>query len=101
MRKDNSARLLLQCPNCKKEVNEYNWTLETAAKFSIGEDTCPALIQVLIEDLNGNGSFFDGFRLICPFCHYGVNYEDINKPEREQILEYAEAVGEKYCEHWY
>lgn len=101
MRKDNQAKLMIKCPNCNNEINEYNWTLKTAARFSIGEDTCPTFIMVLLEAVKGNPETFDGYRLICPKCYYGTNFEDLTLPDHDNILKYAEAVGEEYCKHWY
>lgn len=101
MRKDTTAQLMIKCPACKKSRNEYNWSMKTAARYSIGEETCPTLIQVLLASLRGEDEVFDGYRLICPKCNYGINYEELEKPAEEQILAYAQAVGEDYCEGWY
>jgi ssDNA-binding Zn-finger/Zn-ribbon topoisomerase 1 len=92
---------MIKCPACKKESNEYNWSMKTAAKFSIGAETCPTLIQVLLEWVKGNEETFDGFRLVCPRCNFGINFEDLPKPDGDAILRYAREVGQEYCEHWY
>lgn len=101
MRKDRSGQLIIRCPECRKGSNEYNWTLKTAAHFSIGEDTCPTVIQVLLAALAGEGDYFDGFRMICPRCNYGVDFTRIEMPAPEAVREYARAVGEDYCQGWY
>lgn len=101
MRQDLKAQLPIKCPACKKSRNEYNWSLKAAARYSIGADTCPTLIQVLLASLDGDEETFAGFRLICPKCNYGVNYEDLEKPAPDDILAYARAVGEEYCYFWY
>lgn len=101
MRLDPTAQLMIKCPSCKKTRNEYNWSVKTAARYSIGEDTCPTLIQVLLASLRGEDQLYAGYRLICPKCNYGVNYEDLEKPDTEKTLLYAQAVGKEYCDHWY
>jgi phage FluMu protein Com len=101
MRNDMNAQLKIKCPGCKKSRNEYNWSLKTAARYSIGADTCPTLIQVLLASLDGDEETFAGFRLVCPKCNYGINYEELEKPSAEEILAYARAVGEEYCYFWY
>ncbi|MEA1959898.1 MAG: hypothetical protein U9N81_01175 [Bacillota bacterium] len=101
MRKTQAAVLKIQCPACKKESNEYNWTLKTAAKFSIGEETCPTVIQVLLALVHGDEETYDGFRMVCPRCNYGVNFDEVSKPDSESILRYADEVGEEYCDYWY
>ena len=101
MRKDRTAQLMISCPSCKKSRNEYNWSVKTAARFSIGEETCPTLMQVLLASIRGEEALYDGYRLICPKCKYGINYEDLSKPDPEKILQYAEAVGQAYCDYWY
>ena len=100
MRTSKNTVLKIQCPVCKKQSNEYNWTLKTAAKFSIAAETCPTVIQVLLESVRGNEASFDGFRLVCPRCNYGVNLEDLPMPDADSILRYASEVGHAYCECW-
>jgi len=101
MRIDRSVQLMIKCPSCKKSRNEYNWSLKTAARYSIGEETCPTLIQVLLSSLDGDEETFAGFRLICPKCNYGINFEELEKPDAEQVRSYARAMGEEYCMFWY
>ena len=101
MREDMNSQLMIKCPACKKGRNEYNWSLKTAARYSIGADTCPTLIQVLLSSLEGDEETFAGYRLVCPKCNYGINYENLEKPDAEAIRAYAKAVGEEYCYFWY
>lgn len=101
IRRDRSAQLIIRCPECRKSSNEYNWTLKTAAHFSIGEDTCPAVIQVLLAALDGEGDLYDGFRMICPRCNYGIDFTRIELPDEESVRNYARSVGEDYCQSWY
>lgn len=101
MRKDLQAQLMIKCPCCKKNRNEYNWSLKTAARYSIGAETCPTLIQVLLASLRGEEDIYAGYRLVCPKCNYGINYEELERPDAQQIQWYAQAVGDEYCNHWY
>lgn len=100
LRKDPHAKLMLKCPYCKKASNEYNWSLQTAARFSIGTDTCPTLIMVLIATSKGNQDDFAGYRLVCPNCYHGVNFEELELPSQEEIQAYSDLVGEKYINTW-
>ncbi|SHG63139.1 hypothetical protein SAMN02745221_00649 [Thermosyntropha lipolytica DSM 11003] len=94
------AVLMIKCPYCGRESNEYNWSLATAARYSIREETCPVLIQVLLATINGEGEFFAGYRLVCPKCYYGVNFEELTLPAEKDIREYAAKAGEDYCQMW-
>lgn len=94
-------RLMIACPQCGRQNSEYRWTLKTAARFSIGADTCPSLIMVLLTELQGQGGEFYGYRLICPCCHQGVNREELTLPPTEAIWDYARGQGEAYCTAWY
>ncbi|MBO8158397.1 hypothetical protein [Thermosyntropha sp.] len=94
------TRLAIKCPYCKRESDEYNWSLATAARYSIGEDTCPVLIQVLLAYINGNGDMFDGYRLVCPKCYHGVDFTELSPPPKQEIEEYAAKAGEEYCNMW-
>lgn len=94
------ARLMIKCPYCNRESNEYNWSLATAGRYSIRDETCPVLIQVLLAHINGEGEFFAGYRLVCPKCYYGVDFEELVLPAEKDIREYAEKAGEDYCQMW-
>lgn len=92
--------LMIACPRCGKPSNEYNWTLKTAAYFSRGEETCPTFIQVMLDALNSPAPSFEGYRLLCPLCNQGSDFEEITLPPKDEILSYAEAMGDEYCEAW-
>lgn len=94
------AVLMIKCPYCGRESNEYNWTLATVARYSVGEETCPVLIQVLIANIEGNGDFFDGYRLVCPKCYHGIDFTELDLPDDKSIKEYADKAGEDYCQMW-
>lgn len=100
LRKNTKAKLMIKCPNCNRDSNEYNWTMQTAARFSIGIDTCPTLIMVLLENINGNADDFDGYRVVCPHCYHGINFEELNLPDKDEILAYADLVGDEYIYTW-
>jgi hypothetical protein len=95
------AELMIRCPECRKQSNEYNWTLKTAAHFSIGEETCPTVIQVILATLEGQGDFFEGYRMICPRCNYGIDFTRIEIPDHDAVMNYAQLAGEDYCQGWY
>ncbi|HOQ09647.1 MAG TPA: hypothetical protein PLG09_05935 [Syntrophomonadaceae bacterium] len=95
------AELMIRCPECKRLSNEYNWTLKTAAHFSIGEETCPSVLQVILATLEGQGDMFDGYRMICPRCNYGIDFSRIDLPDYDAVMNYAQLVGEDYCQGWY
>ncbi|HHW61009.1 MAG TPA: hypothetical protein GX404_03790 [Syntrophomonadaceae bacterium] len=100
MLKPEGVKLSIQCPACKRSSEEYSWTMKTAAMFSIGEDTCPGVLQVMLATLDGEGEYFDGYRMVCPRCHNGVNFDEIQLPAEEEIRAYAEAAGEEYRNLW-
>lgn len=97
---EQAVELKIRCPECRKPSNEYNWTLKTAAHFSCGADTCPTVIQVILATLDGQGDIFDGYRMICPRCNYGINFTRIDMPDADQVEIYAQAMGEEYCQAW-
>ena len=94
-----NARLMIKCPYCKRESNEYNWSLQTAARFSIGEETCPTLIMVLLTNQD-DPETFAGYRIVCPHCFHGINFEELTLPTKEEIENYAKLVGEEYTKMW-
>lgn len=100
LRKNTNAKLMIKCPNCKKDSNEYNWSMQTAARFSIGIDTCPTLIMVLLAAVNGTSDDFAGYRVVCPHCYHGINFEELTLPDKDNILAYADLVGEEYINIW-
>ena len=78
-----AAELMIRCPECRKQSNEYNWTLKTAAHFSIGQKPVHRY-QVILATLEGQGEFFDGYRMICPRCNYGIDFERIDLPDHDE-----------------
>lgn len=102
MRGDLNQRLMIACPRCGRESSEYRWSMKTAARFSVGADTCPTFIQVLLAAQEGRGAEYDGYRLICPHCHNGVNFDELGAlPPPAAVTAYAAARGAEYCRHWY
>lgn len=97
--KDPNAKLMIKCPYCKRESNEYNWSLQTAARFSIGADTCPTLIMVILANLKDSDTFA-GYRVVCPYCFHGINFEELTLPDNEAISTYARLVGDEYASMW-
>lgn len=100
LRTDINAKLMIKCPACNKNSNEYNWSMQTAARFSIGEETCPTLIMVILETINGDQEMFAGYRVVCPRCYHGIDFEELELPVKEDILSYAKLVGEDYIQKW-
>lgn len=100
LRKNTKAKLMIKCPYCKRDSNEYNWSLQTAARFSIGIETCPTLIMVLLAAVNGTVDDFAGYRVVCPSCFHGINFEELSLPNADDILAYADLVGEEYINMW-
>ncbi|HPF20207.1 MAG TPA: hypothetical protein PLC88_02565 [Syntrophomonas sp.] len=86
---------MIYCSACGKDANEYNWNLETAATFSEGDKTVPALLQLLLEALDDPKKHAD-IQLVCPHCHEKVRLRQIPLPEREALLAYLQEVGEAY-----
>jgi len=86
---------MIYCSACGKEVNEYNWTLETAATFSDGDKTCPTLLLLLLESLDDPKKYED-YQLVCPHCHEKVRLKLLPLPERKALLNYLREVGEEY-----
>lgn len=93
------AKLMIKCPHCQRDSNEYNWSLQTAARFSIGEETCPTLIMVILGT-RGNEDNFSGYRVVCPHCFHGINFEELTIPAASEIDTYADLVGEDYTNMW-
>ena len=94
------AKLMIKCPVCKKDSNEYNWSLQTAARFSIGADTCPTFIMVMLEAIKGDPEIYSGYRVVCPRCYHSVGFEELTLPGDSDTLKYAEQVGVDYCNYW-
>lgn len=101
MRKDESAELMIYCPTCGNTVNEYNWTLANAAKYSKGNNTSPTFIYVLLQILNDPNSNYINERFMCPRCNERIKLKLVPLPEREAIMEYIEKVGEEYVNFRY
>lgn len=95
MRLKETAELQIYCPRCGNKVNEYNWTLETASKFSVNGKTTPTLIYILLR-LTENDQQWNNFRVICPRCHETMPLKIIPIPEPEELLAYVKEVGEDY-----
>lgn len=94
-----NAKLNIRCPNCKRDSNEYNWSLQTAARFSVGAETCPTLIMVILASYDEPDTFA-GYRVVCPHCFHGINFEELTLPSDEEILNYATLVGDNYANMW-
>lgn len=95
MRRDPQAELSLYCPRCGNRENEYNWTLETASKFSVNGHETPTLISILLRIAEGDHSW-DNYRVVCPRCHETLPLRQLPVPAREELLEYIRQVGEEY-----
>lgn len=100
MRKNTAAQLIIRCPICGNDVNEYNWTLDTAASYSNAENTCPTFLYILIEIIEKRESV-EKYTVRCPRCSEGVKLELLKIPEKDKLLEYLEEVGEDYYKHRY
>lgn len=96
MRKDESAELMIYCPTCGNSVNEYNWTLATAAKYSNGNNQSITFISILLRIINDPNYKYAEERMMCPRCNERIKLKLIPIPEPNIILEYAEKVGEEY-----
>jgi len=95
MRLKESAQLMIYCPRCGNHVNEYNWTLETASKFSVDGKTTPTVIYVLLQ-LADHNQEWENFRVVCPRCHETIPIKQLPPLERQQLEDYAREVGEAY-----
>lgn len=100
MRLSETAELLIYCPRCGNYVNEYNWTLETASKFSVNGQTTPTLIYVLLQ-LADHEKQWDNFRVVCPRCHETLPIKQLPPVDRQQLEAYAREVGEAYVNFAY
>lgn len=101
MRINNGATLMIRCPVCGNNVNEYNYTLETAAHFSYENNSCPTFIKVLLAISDGDGDKHSDYNLICPRCHEEVKLDTLIIPDRELLLQYIEETGKGYLYHRY
>lgn len=101
MRKDESAELMIYCPTCGNTVNEYNWTLAHAAKYSKGNNTTPTFISIILKMLDDPKFNYEQERFMCPRCNERIKLKLVPLPEREVIMEYVEKVGEEYVNFKY
>lgn len=96
MRKDESAELMIYCPTCGNSVNEYNWTLAQAAKYSNGNNQTPTFISILLRIVNDPHYNYENERIMCPRCNERIKLKLIPIPPLEELLAYVEKVGEEY-----
>ncbi len=96
MRKDESAELMIYCPTCGNSVNEYNWTLAQAAKYSNETNQTETFIYILLRILNDPSYNYKDIRIMCPRCNERIKLGLIPLPEPEAIHEYIEKVGAEY-----
>lgn len=100
MRLSETAELMIYCPRCGNHVNEYNWTLETASKFSVKGKSTPTMIYVLLQ-MADHEKEWESFRVVCPRCHETIPIKLLPQIEREQLEVYAREVGEVYINFTY
>ncbi|HOQ09646.1 MAG TPA: hypothetical protein PLG09_05930 [Syntrophomonadaceae bacterium] len=100
MRLSETAQLMIYCPRCGNYVNEYNWTLETASKFSENGKSTPTLIYVLLQ-LADHPQQWENFKVVCPRCHETMPVKILPPMDRQQLEAYAREVGEAYVNFQY
>ncbi|MBO8158396.1 hypothetical protein [Thermosyntropha sp.] len=98
MRKNEKAVLMIYCMKCGNNVNEYNWTLATAARFSTPDNKVSTLISLLKKIAQGEKFNIEDYWLICPRCNEKVKLAHVPVPPIEEINKYIEQVGEEYCQ---
>ncbi|NLJ71501.1 MAG: hypothetical protein GX333_00635 [Syntrophomonadaceae bacterium] len=96
MRKDESAELMLYCPTCGNTVNEYNWTLGQAARYSKGNNRTVTLISILLKILNEPNFRIGEEKFMCPRCNERIKIKNIPLPDADTMAEYIARVGEEY-----
>lgn len=96
MRKDESAELMIYCPTCGNSVNEYNWTLGHAARYSKGNNRTETFISIILKIINNPDYKIGEERIMCPRCNERIKLKNIPIPEASLIEEYVEKVGEEY-----
>ena len=102
MRQNENAELLVYCTKCGLWANEYNWTLETAAKYSVNGKETPTLIYILLEVAEGNLKEWEKFKVLCPRCHESMQVRKLLPlPDLDLIQQYVEAVGQGYVDSLY
>lgn len=102
MRQDENAELLIYCPKCGLWDNEYNWTLETASKYSVNGKQIPTLIYILLEVARGNYQKWETFKVLCPRCHESVQIRKLLPlPDDELMQKYVKEVGQSYVDSFY
>ncbi|NLP25047.1 MAG: hypothetical protein GX382_11100 [Syntrophomonadaceae bacterium] len=100
MRLSETAELMVYCSRCGNYVNEYNWTLETASKYSVNGKATPTLIYILLQRIDGNKEW-ETFKVVCPRCHEALPLRQIPQMEREQLEAYTREVGPTYVNFTY
>ncbi|HZK44252.1 MAG TPA: hypothetical protein VFC73_08225 [Syntrophomonadaceae bacterium] len=102
MRQDENAELLIYCPKCGLWVNEYNWTLETASKYSVKGKKTPTVAYIMLDMLRGNFKKWENFKIHCPRCHESVFLKKmLPLPKEEEIEEYTKQVSQEYVDFLY
>ena len=101
MRQDENAELLIYCSRCSLRANEYNWTLETAAQYSVNGKENPTLIHILLEVARGNLKEWENFKVFCPRCHEKIMVKKLTIPDIELLIAYANQVGQEYVDSFY
>ena len=100
MRLSEAPELMIYCSRCGNYVNEYNWTLETASKYSVNGKSTPTLIYILLQRADESKEW-ESFKLVCPRCHETLPLKQIPQLEREQLEAYAREVGPAYVNFTY
>lgn len=98
MRANLSAQLQIYCSRCGNKANEYNWTLETASKFSVPGRATPTLIYIL-QRLDEGDRQWESFRVVCPRCHETLPLQQLPFPGKTEMQAYIDAVGQEYVNH--
>lgn len=102
MRQDEKAELLIYCPKCGLWANEYNWTLETASKYSVKGKRIHTLIYIILDIARNNYKEWENYKVLCPRCHESMQMRKLLPlPAAEQMGEYIARVGQDYVDSLY
>ncbi|NLB51973.1 MAG: hypothetical protein GX808_03435 [Syntrophomonadaceae bacterium] len=102
MRQDENAELLVYCPKCGLWANEYNWTLETASKYSVNGKQTHTLIYIFIDIAQGNYQKWENYKVLCPRCHESMQMRKLLPlPQEDLIAAYIAKVGQAYVQSLY
>lgn len=96
MRKDETAELMVYCPTCGNSVNEYNWTLAHAARYSKGNTSTETFISIILNIINNPDYKIGEQRIMCPRCNERIKLKLIPMPDPSLVEEYVEKVGKDY-----